>query len=123
MTIVYESTFVAGRYIGLRIIGQMTFSITFGEGAPEDIAEYCFIHRNDINQGGLLGAGSMLTIGEQHYPVTAVGEVARENLRDLGHITVRFDGANHAEFPGSVHVTGQPPLVIEPGQKFRVVSE
>lgn len=63
MTIVYESTFVA---VGTSACESLAddFLITFGEGAPEDIAEYCFIHRNDINQGGLLGAGSMLTIGE-----------------------------------------------------------
>ncbi|WP_033477318.1 glucitol/sorbitol-specific PTS transporter subunit IIA [Erwinia amylovora] len=122
MTIVYQSTFIA---IGASACDSLEddFLITFGEGAPEDIAEYCFIHRNEINQGGLLGAGARLTIGELHYQVTAVGEVARENLRDLGHITVRFDGANDAEFPGTVHVAGQPPSVIEPGQKFRVVSE
>ncbi|MFO6484181.1 PTS glucitol/sorbitol transporter subunit IIA [Escherichia coli] len=38
------------------------------------------------------------------YPVTAVGSVAEDNLRELGHVTLRFDGLNEAEFPGTVHV-------------------
>jgi hypothetical protein len=31
--------------------------------------------------------------------VTAVGDVAEQNLRELGHITLRFDGHREAEFP------------------------
>ncbi len=31
--------------------------------------------------------------------MTAVGEVAEQNLRELGHITLRFDGHREAEFP------------------------
>jgi hypothetical protein len=31
--------------------------------------------------------------------VTAVGDVAEQNLRELGHITLRFDGQPQAEFP------------------------
>ncbi|MBJ9999710.1 PTS glucitol/sorbitol transporter subunit IIA [Erwinia sp. S43] len=122
MKTVYESTFVA---VGAEAMSALedNFIITFGEGAPEDVAEYCFIHRTDINNGGTFGAGSVLAIGEQHWPVTAVGEVARENLRDLGHITVRFDGAAEAEFPGTVHVSGAAPSAIGAGQKFRMLSE
>ncbi|MBM7343098.1 PTS glucitol/sorbitol transporter subunit IIA [Pantoea coffeiphila] len=122
MKTVYESTFVA---VGAEAMSALedNFIITFGEGAPEDVAEYCFIHRTDINNGGMFGAGSVLAIGEQHWPVTAVGEVARENLRDLGHITVRFDGAAEAEFPGTVHVSGAAPSAIGAGQKFRMLSE
>lgn len=122
MKTVYESTFVS---VGSSASESLedAFLITFGEGAPQDVAEYCFIHRNDINEVSDFGSGSLLTLGEQCYPVTAVGDVARENLRDLGHITVRFDAAGQAEFPGTVHVSGVPPENIVPGQKFRILSE
>lgn len=122
MKIVYESTFVT---VGASARESLedNFIITFGEGAPKDVADYCFIHRIEVNDGGVFAAGSVMAIGEQEYPVTAVGSVARENLRDLGHITVRFDGAVQAEFPGTVHVAGSTPASIEPGQKFRMLSE
>ncbi|MCA6961367.1 PTS glucitol/sorbitol transporter subunit IIA [Pectobacterium odoriferum] len=122
MKTVYESTFIA---VGLCAQESLddNFIITFGEGAPADVAEYCFIHRVTVNDRGDFGAGSVLTIGEKDYPVTAVGVVARENLRELGHITVRFDGAGRAEFPGTVHVAGTAPVSIEPGQTFRMLSE
>ncbi len=31
--------------------------------------------------------------------MTAVGSVAEDNLRELGHVTLRFDGLSEAEFP------------------------
>lgn len=122
MKTVYESTFVAVGSSARESLDD-NFIITFGEGAPQDVADYCFIHRTEVNDGGAFNAGSVLAIGEKEYPVTAVGSVARENLRDLGHITVRFDGAEQAEFPGTVHVAGSTPASIEPGQKFRMLSE
>ncbi|WP_116397647.1 PTS glucitol/sorbitol transporter subunit IIA, partial [Klebsiella quasipneumoniae] len=75
---------------------------------------YCFIH----NHGELCGElrpGAELQLGDRHYPVTAVGEVAEQNLRELGHITVRFDGEAEAEFPGSIHVSGPTPTDIPLG--------
>ncbi|ADO08091.1 PTS glucitol/sorbitol transporter subunit IIA [Pantoea agglomerans] len=122
MKTIYQSTFVA---VGTSATESLedNFIITFGEGALQDIADYCFIHRTEVNDGGAFDAGSVLAIGEKEYPVTAVGSVARENLRDLGHITVRFDGAVEAEFPGTVHVAGSTPASIVPGQKFRMLSK
>lgn len=121
MKTVYESTFISVGPCANESL-EDNFIITFGEGAPMDVAEYCFIHRVDLNDSGTFEAGSVLAIGDSEYPVTAVGHVARENLRDLGHITVRFDGAAEAEFPGTVHVAGSAPASIEPGQKFRLLS-
>jgi PTS system glucitol/sorbitol-specific IIA component len=46
-----------------------------------------------------LQAGIQFELGQHHYPVTAVGSVAEQNLRELGHITLRFDGLSEAEFP------------------------
>lgn len=122
MKTIYESTFVAVGACASESLDD-NFIITFGEGAPKDVADYCFIHRTEVNEAGSIDAGSVMSIGEQEYPVTAVGSVARENLRDLGHITVRFDGAGQAEFPGTVHVAGCAPASIKPGQKFRMLSE
>lgn len=122
MKTLYESTFVAVGPLASESL-EDNFIITFGEGAPQDVAEYCFIHRNDINNAEKLAIGSLLTLGEQQYPVTAIGEVARQNLHELGHITIRFDGATEAEFPGMVHVVGIPPAQLKPGQKFCLLSE
>ena len=121
MTTLYESTFIAVGACAEASLEE-AFLITFGEGAPQEVAEYCFIHRPVINTGEI-GVGAQLSIGEQSWPVTAIGDVAAENLRELVHITLRFDGAAQAEFPGMIHVAGQVPATVTPGQTFRVVSD
>ena len=63
-----------------------------------------------------------LKLGRHRYPVTAVGSVAEQNLRELGHITLRFDGLSEAEFPGTVHVAGPVPDGIAPGCILKFVA-
>lgn len=95
--------------------------ITFREGAPADIEEFCFIHRHG-NTLGELQTGGWMELAEQRYPITAVGEVASQNLRELGHLTVRFDGENQAEFPGSIHVAGTTPVDIPLGSTLKFLA-
>ncbi len=95
--------------------------ITFREGAPTDVAEFCFIHNHGALSGALL-PGAEFELGERRYPVTAVGEVAEQNLRELGHITLRFDGQTQAEYPGTVHVAGQVPNGIATGCILKFVA-
>ena len=120
MTVIYQTTITAiGESAPEALSDNML--ITFREGAPADVAEFCFIH----NHGPLCGAllpGAQFTLGEKHYPVTAVGEVAEQNLRELGHITLRFDGQTQAEFPGTVHVAGPVPDAVAPGCNLKFVA-
>jgi glucitol/sorbitol PTS system EIIB component len=97
---------------------------TVREGAPADLEEYCFIHCHGELKGAL-HPGLQFSLGQHRYPVTAVGSVAEDNLRELGHVTLRFDGLNEAEFPGTVHVAGPVPDDIAPGSvlKFESVKE
>lgn len=89
MTVIYQTTITRiGQSAADALSDQML--ITFREGAPADIEEFCFIHcHGELN--GELKAGSQLQLGEARYAVTAVGDVAEQNLRELGHITLRFD--------------------------------
>lgn len=120
MTVIYQTTIIR--------IGQSApdalddnMLITFREGAPADIEEFCFIHcHGELN--GELKPGSQLELGEMHYAVTAVGDVAGQNLRELGHITLRFDGQSQAEYPGMVHVDGPVPQAIVPGCTVKFVA-
>lgn len=121
MKTIYESTFVSVGQCASEALDD-DFLITFGEGAPGDVAEYCFIHRPEMRGNVPFTVGGSIVIGDCSWSVTAVGGVAAVNLRELGHITVKFDGAPEAEFPGTVHVAGNTPAAIVPGQKFRVLS-
>lgn len=77
--------------------------IIFKEGAPQDIVDYCFIHHHNILKKPIK-IGDQVQFDHHTFTITAVGEVASENLAQLGHITFFFDNANKATFPGSIHL-------------------
>ncbi|AGH38053.1 PTS system glucitol/sorbitol-specific IIA component [Bibersteinia trehalosi USDA-ARS-USMARC-188] len=96
---------------------QDNMLIMFKSGAPADVVDYCFVHsHDDLKQP--LAVGGELQINAKRYPITAVGEVASENLAQLGHITLFFDGASEAQFPGSIHLQGDVPNEISVGSEF-----
>ena len=71
---------------------------------------------------GELQVGGVMELAQQRYAITAVGSVATQNLRELGHITVRFDGEAEAEFPGSIHVSGPTPTDIPLGSTLSFIA-
>lgn len=120
MSVIYQTTIVEiGDSASDALLDNMM--ITFKQGAPADIVEFCFIHNHSESCGELI-VGSQLQIGDASYPVTAVGDVATQNLRELGHVTIRFDGASEAEFPGTVHINGTTPQEITAGTEFKFIN-
>lgn len=65
-----------------------------------------------------VAVGDQLTIGESTHTVTAIGGVALDTLRELGHCTLRFGGLERANLPGEIHVTGTPPA-LKTGDEIR----
>ena len=63
--------------------------------------------------------GDELTIGEEKYEVTAVGDIAQKTLRELGHCTIKFDGEDKVNLPGELHVRGRQPK-IKAGDRITV---
>ena len=120
MTVIYQTPITRmGQGAAEALRDQML--MTFREGAPADMEEFCFIHGHGEMKGELK-AGSQLELGETRYAVTAVGDVAEQNLRELGHITLRFDGQPQAEYPGTVHVDGPVPQAVTPGCTLKFVA-
>lgn len=77
--------------------------ILFGENAPDDLADYSYIiNIHPIN--GNIEPGMVVSFNEKSYEITAVGDVVEKNLGDLGHITLKFDGAREAELPGTLYL-------------------
>lgn len=91
--------------------------ILFAAPTPVDLAMYCVVHRPDVLFQPI-SPGKKLEINGRDYTVTAVGEVANKNLQALGHITLSFDSAGDAELPGNIHLQGDAPDSISPGDKI-----
>lgn len=96
--------------------------ILFSESVPQDIADYCAVHRSGEFNDVLL-PGLQLQINNVTYRITAAGDVATVNLKQLGHITLNFDGAIDAELPGMVHLCGPAPKKILPGDQISIFCE
>jgi PTS system glucitol/sorbitol-specific IIA component len=77
--------------------------ILFKDNAPDELADYCVLHNlNDLMDKILVG--DILKIDNVEYKITSVGGEVYKNLKDLGHICIRFDGSASAELPGSLYV-------------------
>ncbi|MCX8582289.1 PTS glucitol/sorbitol transporter subunit IIA [Gilliamella sp. B3482] len=95
--------------------------ILFKNGAPSDLADYCFLHsHDDLKQD--LQVGQVFQIGKYTFQITSVGDVASTNFRELGHITLRFDGSSQAELPGTIHVKGDIPNQLFVGDEIKILT-
>ncbi|QIQ21072.1 PTS glucitol/sorbitol transporter subunit IIA [Zophobihabitans entericus] len=117
---IYQSTITTiGEFAADALADGMM--ITFREGAPADLADYCFIHTHSQLDGNLSN-NQTIQLGDNQYTITAVGDVAEQNLRELGHVTIRFDGSSEAELPGTVHVKGEIPTDIVAGNSIKILA-
>ncbi|MFC0322477.1 PTS glucitol/sorbitol transporter subunit IIA [Gallibacterium melopsittaci] len=119
MTLLYQTTFKKiGRFAREALEENML--ITFKEGAPADLEDYCFIHSHGELQDDV-NVGDIVKIDQTEFIVTAVGEVASFNLKQLGHITFRFDSAAQAEYPGTIHLQGEVPQQIDVNSVLTII--
>ncbi|KTR48694.1 PTS fructose transporter subunit IIA [Pantoea ananatis] len=95
--------------------------ILFSNTAPTELAHYCAIHESTPCQKEL-APGQTIEINDTAYVVTAVGDVATQNFKQLGHITLSFDNADSAELPGTVHLRGPTPTVITAGDNIIFIN-
>ena len=98
---------------------EINMLIFFGNEAPDALRSSCFIIEvNDLKQD--IEVGQTLQIGETQYKITAVGNEANRNLRNLGHTAVKFTGETTADMPGSLYVEKGEFPTIKVGTKVEI---
>ena len=87
--------------------------VFFNVGAPEELAEFSVLHEASVNRANV-ASGDSLRLGAETFDVLAVGEVANQNLANLGHLVVKADGRTDPEMLGDVCVEARdlPRLVV-----------
>ena len=96
--------------------------VFFGMNAPEELAEFAILHHHTPPRQPI-EAGDTLVIGDESIQILCVGDVANENLSNLGHFVVKFNGFTEPEMPGDISVPKQATLpTIEPGVVVKFVS-
>lgn len=95
--------------------------VLFGEDAPEELADVAVIHRPTITTGGL-AAGDQVHLGDEVITVLAVGNVADENLVNLGHLSLKRNGEDQAALPGDVCCDEGPIPPLRAGDPIRILT-
>jgi PTS system glucitol/sorbitol-specific IIA component len=95
--------------------------VFFEEGAPEELAEFSIIHDHGPLQSPV-EPGDTILIGDEPFNVLAVGEVANDNLKNLGHLIVKMNGLTEPEMPGDVCVDNKPVPDIKIGTVVKILS-
>lgn len=81
--------------------------VFFGREAPEELAEFALLHGAAAPKAPLT-PGQLLEIGAEQYTIRAVGALANQNVRELGHLVLKANGASKAELPGEICIDARP---------------
>jgi PTS system glucitol/sorbitol-specific IIA component len=82
---------------------QASILVFFKVGAPPELAEFSILHEPSDSFRDV-EIGDLIVVGDVSLRVTAVGEVANKNIRDLGHLIMKANGRSEPELPGDVCV-------------------
>lgn len=121
MTSVYSTTVTQiGELVeSFRVAGYLVF---FGANAPEELHDFCILHEVE-SKSGSLKVGDIVTIGETQLEILAVGDVANENLMNLGHLNLKANGLPQAELPGDVNVAAIELPTVSIGQHVTITRK
>ena len=93
--------------------------VFFNTGAPEELAEFSVLHEASVNLANV-AKGDSLRLGAETFDVLAVGEVANQNLANLGHLVVKADGRTEPEMLGDVCVEARDLPQLAVGDEIEV---
>jgi glucitol/sorbitol PTS system EIIA component len=96
--------------------------IWFAEGAPEELHFFTVLHRPTVTSGGVR-PGDLVRIDDKAFRVTAVGDVANENMVNLGHMDLKANGADEAPLPGDICLEELPLPEPRPGTTLVIEGE
>ena len=96
--------------------------IWFAEGAPEELHFFTVLHRPTVTTGGVR-PGDLVRIDDKAFRVTAVGEVANDNMVNLGHIDMKANGVSEAPLPGDLCLEELPLPEPRPGTTLVIEGE
>jgi PTS system glucitol/sorbitol-specific IIA component len=84
--------------------------ILFAEPVPEALADVSIVHRPSQGLSAPIKVGDTVEVAGSQLSVTAVGEIAADNLRKLGHVVLYANQPEQKLLPGAVHAEGTLPL-------------
>lgn len=96
--------------------------IFFGNNAPGELKEVSIVHDGQNLQADIV-QGDIIQIGDTQVTVLCVGEVVNDNLRNLGHMVIKFNGIETPENPGDINVEKRELPDIQVGMEVLVLGK
>lgn len=96
--------------------------IIFSNRAPKYIKDYCIVHC-DGKLIHSLETTQYIELFDEVYTISAVGSLASNNLKELGHVTLLFDGASEPRLPGNIHLKGSVPTKLSTHGNITIFEE
>jgi PTS system glucitol/sorbitol-specific IIA component len=94
-------------------------AVLFHEDAPEELREFAILHDGQ-HLTAPVAVGDVFEIDEVPFRVLAVGPVANDNLANLGHLALKFNGETTIEMPGDMCLEDKPIPSITVGTTIRI---
>lgn len=79
--------------------------VLFNDNAPAELAEISILHSIEEMERDIK-VGDVLTIGNNSYVVTAIGNEANYTFRTMGHCSLKFNGFTEVTLPGEIELSG-----------------
>lgn len=97
--------------------GVMVF---FATNAPEELQETAFVHDCTDEPSSPVEPGDQVILDGKSFEVLGVGDVANENLKNLGHLVLKFNGLTEPEMRGDVNLPEVEVPQIGPGSIMEI---
>lgn len=95
--------------------------VIFNETAPLDLKDIAVVHKQ-TNLEEDIQVGDVFVLGPESFKVTFVGEKVNDTIRELGHCTIAFNGADYADLPGTLCVENKEIPEITAGTEIKFLK-
>ena len=93
--------------------------VFFGPDAPEELHEFAILTEASELFANVV-VGDIVVIDDASYPTLCVGPIANQNLANLGHLVVKFNGLLVPELPGDISLPAVPTPGVKPGTVIKI---
>ena len=101
---------------------QQGILILFDNTAPLELQEISVLHTGGILVKDLENEDEVV-LGNTIYTITAIGEVANKNLKNIGHVCLKFDARTSPELPGDINLEGDTLPLLKTGDVILIKRE
>ena len=86
-----------------------------------ELREFSVLHSGN-HLDGEIKPGDILKIVDSEFKIIKIGNDVQNNLKNLGHIVIKFDGGAGDLLEGSVHVEEKPVPKIQIGDEISILE-